>query len=164
MLICAGGGGRGGRGGGGVPRACACLCVPVPARRVRACMCACVRACARACCAMLTPLSPSSDVIAPIIPGRFWLMRQRRVCWLESGASAVLGKLTELVTAPSSRKRASCAAAIASLLSVASLVASPSAGMHTKLGWSCMYASAWSLMYLPRSSPASYLVRGRSGG
>jgi len=49
---------------------------------------------------MLTPLSPSSDVIAPIIPGRFWLMRQRRVYWLESGASAVLGKLTELATAP----------------------------------------------------------------
>ena len=70
---------------------------------VPACACmrlhgACVRACA--CCAMLTPRSPSSDVIAPIIPGRFWLMRQRRVCWLESGASAVLGKLTELVTAP----------------------------------------------------------------
>ena len=67
---------------------------------------------------MLTPLSPSSDVIAPIIPGRFWLMRQRRVCWLESGASAVLGKLTELVTAPSSRKRASCAAAASSSLAI----------------------------------------------
>ena len=81
-------------------RACARVCVPVPARRVRACMC-CARACARACCAMLTFLWPSSDVIAPIIPGRFWLMRQRRVCWLDSGASAVLGKLTELLTAPS---------------------------------------------------------------
>jgi len=121
VLICAAGGGRGGRGGGGVPRARACVCARVRACagtaracvhvlcacvracavRVRACMCACVRACARACCAMFTPLSPSSDVIAPIIPGRFWLMRQRRVCWLDSGASAVLGKLTELVTAPS---------------------------------------------------------------
>ena len=48
----------------------------------------------------LAPLSPSSDVIAPIITGRIWLMRQRRVYWLESGASAVLGKLTELATAP----------------------------------------------------------------
>ena len=72
--------------------------------------------------------------------------------------------LCRRVASPSSRKRASCAAAIASLLSVASLVASPSAGMHTKLGWSCMEASAWSQMYLPLSAPASYLSQGENEG